>query len=297
MTSLEKKKVGAKFALLFVALAWGSSLVVVKSSTDSIMPNRLLAIRFILATVVLSLIFWKKVIRITKEDLKSGAIIGGVLFLAYCSETIGVYYAMPGKSAFISSAYCVIVPFLFWLVAKQRPKKENVIAAILCTIGITLASLTSSGLSLGDGLALLSAFLYAAHIVAVAKCSKGKDPITLTIIQFAVAGICATLVSIVFEGRSQVTYNTATVVGVLYLALICTAASLLLQNIAQKFADPSSASLLLSLESVFGVGISVIFLNEIVGVKLAVGFVFIFLAILVSELGLPKLKRMIKDKS
>ena len=165
----------AKLALLVVAIVWGSSLVVVKSSTDTLPPIFLLALRFTIGCLTLALIFHKKLRLLNWDYMKNGFIIGLCLFLAYSSQTIGVIFAMPGKSAFLSSAYCVIVPFMMWMVERKKPSRYNIYAAILCTAGILAASLTEGGtVTKGDALALLSAVLFAAHIASVAICGRGK---------------------------------------------------------------------------------------------------------------------------
>ena len=281
----DRKSLLAKFALLIVAIAWGRSLVVVKSSTDVVSPNFLLALRFTIGCFVLSVIFHKKLKQLNKKYLMHGAIIGFCLFLAYCSQTIGVIFAMPGKSAFLSSSYCVVVPFLAWVVEKRRPDHYNVIAAVLCVAGICLATFTNSiSLSLGDGLALLSAVLFAAHIVSVAKFGKDLDPILITILQFGFAAVFAWMFTLTVERPIHFAADRSVIGGILYLAVICTALSLLLQNIGQKYTSSSSASLILSLESVFGVIFGVVFSGEKINAQLMAGFVFIFAAILVSEL-------------
>lgn len=293
----KKSSMMARIALLIVAIAWGSSLVVVKSSTDSVSPNFLLALRFSIGCFVLGLIFHKKLKLLDKTYLAHGAIIGFCLFLAYCSQTIGVIFAMPGKSAFLSSSYCVVVPFLAWMIEKKRPDHYNVIAAILCVVGICLATFTEGiSLSLGDGLALLSAVLFAAHIVSVARFGKDLDPILITILQFGFAAIFAWILTFTVERPIQINAEPAVVGGILYLAVICTALSLLLQNVGQKYTSSSSASLILSLESVFGVIFGVIFSGEEINAQLLGGFVFIFAAILISELK-PKIFKFEKKES
>lgn len=288
----DKKSVLAKISLLIVAIAWGSSLVVVKSSTDAVSPNFLLALRFTIGCLVLSAIFHKRLKQLNKKYLIHGAIIGFCLFLAYCSQTIGVIFAMPGKSAFLSSSYCVVVPFLAWAVEKRRPDHYNVIAAVLCVAGICFATFTNGiSLSLGDGLALLSAVLFAAHIVSVAKFGKDLDPILITILQFGFAAVFAWILTLTVERPIQFVAEPHVIGGILYLAVICTALSLLLQNIGQKYTSSASASLILSLESVFGVIFGVIFSGEKVSGQLMTGFICIFAAILVSELK-PKFLRM-----
>ena len=293
----DKKSLLAKISLLIVAIAWGSSLVVVKSSTDAVSPNFLLALRFTIGCLVLSAIFHKKLKQLNKTYLVHGVIIGFCLFLAYCSQTIGVIFAMPGKSAFLSSSYCVVVPFLAWIVEKRKPDHYNLISAALCVAGICLATFTNGiSLSLGDGLALLSAVLFASHIVAVAKFGKDLDPILITILQFGFAAVFAWILTFAAERPIQMAADKSVIGGILYLAVICTALSLLLQNIGQKYTSSSSASLILSLESVFGVIFGMIFSGEEVTGQLLLGFAFIFAAILVSELK-PKFLKFSRNKS
>ncbi len=288
-----KKVYLAKLALLIVAIVWGSSLVVVKASTDTISPNFLLALRFTIAGVILSIIFYKRLRYINWQYIKSGFIIGICLFIAYCSQTIGVMYAMPGKSAFLSASYCVIVPFLIWAIDRKKPNKYNMIAAFLCIIGIGISTVS---FNLGDSLAILSAFLFALHIVFVAKFGKEKDPILITIIQFGFSAVFSWIVSFALETPSLTAISSSTISGILYLALACTALSLLLQNLGQKYASPSSTSLILSLESVFGVLFSVIFFNETIDYRLAAGFTLILLAVVIAETKLEFLRDLRIDK-
>lgn len=277
---------GSRLALLLVGIIWGSSLVVVKSSTDAMPPNLLVALRFTLAFVLLAIVFFRRLKKIDRSYLKSGAIIGACLFLAYWIQTVGVTLAMPGKSAFLSSIYCVLVPFLYWIFYHRAPRQENLLAAALCVLGILLASVTADfGIAPGDALALLSGVFFAAHIVAVGKYGEGKDPIVITILQFGFCALLAWLGTLTLE-RGAVAIRPEAVGGVLYLGVCCTGIALLLQNLGQKYADPSSASILMSTESVFGVAFSVVFMGERITAQMLVGFLFIFISVLVSELGL-----------
>ena len=92
----------AKLALLVVAIVWGSSLVVVKSSTDTLPPIFLLALRFTIGCLTLALIFHKKLRLLNWDYMKNGFIIGLCLFLAYSSQTIGVIFANPCKSPILN---------------------------------------------------------------------------------------------------------------------------------------------------------------------------------------------------
>lgn len=301
---MEKNKTNllAKLGLLITAILWGSSLTVVKQASQTFNPNFILAVRFTISCILLAIIFHKKILKSTKSDIKSGLIIGIFLFLAYSSQTIGVGYADPGRSAFLSASYCVIVPFLSWIITKIAPDKYNISAAILCIIGIFFIAMSGSDggslfaaskeALLGDGLALLSGVLFASHIVAVSLLAKNKDPITMTILQFFMAAILSWVVTFVFEDNSQIILSSnRPIYELLYLAIMCTTVALLLQNVGQKYTNESSAAIILGFESVFGIIIPVALGMEKLTTKSVIGFIFVFIAIMVSETKLEFLRK------
>lgn len=282
----------AKIALFIVAILWGTSLTVVKSAADILKPNFLLGVRFTIASIVLAIIFHKRVMKVNKSDIKAGVIIGFFLFAAYSSQTLGVTFTTPGRSGFLSASYCVIVPFLYWLVNKTRPDKFNVVAAVFCVVGIFFIAMAGESGSIfassitavfGDALALLSGMLFAMHIVMVSKLGEGRDPILMTIIQFVVAGILSWGTSFAFENNSGMVLTLRPILEVLYLAIMCTAVALLLQNIGQKYTDPNSAAIILGCESIFGVILPVSLGIETLTLNSFIGFVLIFVAIIISE--------------
>lgn len=307
MKKMGGQRLWARLALLLVAIIWGSTLVVAKGTTGTINPNLLIAFRFIIAFLLLGAIFLGRIKRLFDWSyLWRGAIIGFCLFLAHSAQTIGVTDAegMPGRSGFLSAAYCVMVPFVFWAVDRVRPDRYNLIAAVLCVLGIGFVSFGGvsmeelrqnavAGFSLPDALALLSGLFFAAHIVAVEKFSRGKDAILITIAQFLFAGIFSSITTCIVEPNFMETtsWGSELWISVLYLATICTALALLLQNLGQKYTDPNSAAIILGTESIFCILFGVIYSNETVSGWLWVGFLLIFLAILVSETKLSFLHR------
>ena len=288
-------------ALLTTAFLWGTSLTVVKTAASVFPPHLILTARFTLAALLLGIIYFRKLKQIRFSDVKAGLLIGLFLFLAYSSQTLGVTFADPGRSGFLSASYCVIVPFLFWAVERTRPDKYHVAAAVLCVAGVFCISLSGSSGSifpitrselLGDGLALLSGFLFACHIVAVTKSGKNRDPITMTLLQFISAAFFSLIITLLFEDTTVLAVTSLRPIGeLLYLAVLCTAVSLLLQNIGQKYCDPSSAAIILGFESIFGVIFPVALGIEHLTVSSVVGFIFIFIAIIVSETKLSFLKK------
>lgn len=287
-----KKGVFGKLALLFVAVAWGSSMVVIKGSTDILPAGSLLAWRFTIAALVLGLVNIKRLKQIDKDYIKSGIFIGVCLFMAYFTQTLGVMLEMPGKSHFLSSAYCVFVPFLGWIILKEKPKVYHIIAAIMCAIGIILVSLVGSfSISYGDSISIVSSVFWAAQIIAIAKWGNGKDPVLITILEFVVCAILAWAFTLTMEDPFGIQWNAAAVGGVLYLGVVCSGICFLLQTIAQKTEDPTSVSIILSFENIFGLVFGAVFFGETFTPQSILGFTLMFLAIIIAETQLSFLKR------
>ncbi len=286
----KKKKILAKCALFLASIIWGSSFILMKNSVGVFPTHILLGIRFTIGCFLLALIFHKRLKYINKGFLWRGAIMGLLLFLAYSTQTIGLSDTTPGKNAFLTAVYCVIVPFLFWAINKERPDSYDFSAAILCIAGIGFVSLAGGfKVNAGDAFTLIGGFFYAAHIVAVSKCTKGHDPILLTILQFFFAAIFSWIVGLSLE-QFPTNVGRGAIFELVYLAVFATAGALLLQNVGQKYENPSTAAIILSLESVFGVLFSVIFYHEQMTVRLVMGFLLIFCAILLSQTKLSFLK-------
>jgi drug/metabolite transporter (DMT)-like permease len=128
----------------------------------------------------------------------------------------------------------------------------------------------------------VSGVVFAAHMVAVAKFSKDKDPILLTILQFGYAALFSWIIGFLFEDFPAV-WSTQMLGGLLYLSVFATAVALLLQNVGQKYTNPAPAAIILSLESVFGVMFSIFFYGEKLTLRLFCGFCLIFIAVIISE--------------
>ncbi|MBQ3556434.1 MAG: DMT family transporter [Oscillospiraceae bacterium] len=275
----------AKPMLFAAAIIWGTSFFIMKNTLDVMPVFTLLAIRFTAGACLLAAVCAKKWKTFTWDYLWRGAIIGAFLFLAYLIQTFGLERTTPSKNAFLTAVYCVLVPFFYWVVMKRRPDRYNIIAAVLCVTGVGLVSLNGDlTVATGDWLTLIAAGFYAAHIIAVEKTAPGKDIYLLTVLQFAFAGVYAWAGSFAFETIPvQALQDPAVFLPLAYLCVMPTTVALLFQNVGQIWSDPASASVILSLESVFGVLFSVVFYHDVVTVMMLAGFVVIFVAVLCSE--------------
>lgn len=285
------KRILPKFALFSAAMIFGSSFFIVKNTVDVFPTNFLLAIRFTIGCLLLCVLFPRKLRQMDRACLWQGTVLGLLIFAGYCIQTIGLTDTTPGKNAFLTASYCILVPFLHWVVDKRRPDLYNFSAAFLCLTGIGLVSFDGSfSMRFGDTMTLVSALFFAAHIVAGARFGGKSDPILLTIVQFGVAAVCAWILGFATETfPKEIPLNA--VLGLLYLAVFATTIALLLQNIGLKYADPTSGAILLSLESVFGVLFSMIFYHEQLNFRLTAGFLLIFVAVILSETKLSFLRK------
>jgi drug/metabolite transporter (DMT)-like permease len=159
-----------------------------------------------------------------------------------------------------------------------------VLAAVLCLAGIGFVSWDGGfALTLGDGLTLIGGLMYACHIVAVARFSKGRDIFLLTVLQFAGVALWSWIFAIATGGLPVGGLPGRAWLVLLYLAVAATTLALLFQNVGQKYTEPSAAAVLLALEAPFGVLFSVLFAQERPTAPMVFGFVLIFVSILCSE--------------
>ena len=279
--------------LLIAAMIWGSSFIVMKSAVDFLTPAVLLFVRFTLAAIFLTILFFQKIKTFPKEKIIGGLLTGCCLFSAYYVQTWGLNFTTPGKNAFLTAIYCAIVPFLVWLFYHHRPDVYNFIAAFICVLGIGCVSLDGHlSMNIGDFLTLCGGFLYALHILMIKKFSKDVDGGAFTTFQFVGGAIVAFVVAIVSEDITLVSrIGSSIFLQIFYLAFFATAVTMVCQTIGQNYTTECNASLILSLESVFGVAFSVLLYGEVLTLKVVLGFALIFIAIIISETKLSFLKK------
>lgn len=285
----------AKPMIVCATLIWGSTFFMIKDAVDDVDPMFMLAFRFTLAAAVLAVVFWRRWKDVDWAYVWQGGVLGLLLGAAYIIQLFGLMGTTPGKNAFFTAVYCVIVPFLYWAVDRKRPTRWNVLAALLSVTGIGLVSWDGGlSLALGDVLTLTAGFFLACHIIAVAKFVGGRDIFLLTIIQFAMVALMCWVGTAITRGVPVDGLPASAWWVLLYLAIGSTAVALLFQNVGQKYTEPASAALLLSLEAPFGVLFSVLFGAERPTPLMYLGFCVIFLAMVCSETQFKFLRRRAK---
>lgn len=279
-----------KFALLVCALVWGGSFVVIKDAINYIPTAWLMTLRFTLSVIVVGIIFRKRL----KENLDIrhltfGALLGILNGFGFLFQNGALAYTTAGKTAFIASIYCAMIPFVNWLIAKKKPHISSIIAACMCVAGIGLISLGtdfSFSFGIGEQMALISAIIFAFVFILTAELSHKLDIITLTIIQLGVSTLPCLGWALCFETMPNFSQIPSTAwMALAYIIFIATALTGVLQNRSQKSVSPIQASLIISLDTIFAAIFGVIFLSEVITPTIFLGFIVIFVAIFISELG------------
>ena len=279
-----------KFALLVCALIWGGSFVVIKDAINYIPTAWLMTLRFTLSVIVVGIIFRKRL----KENLDIrhltfGALLGILNGFGFLFQNGALAYTTAGKTAFIASIYCAMIPFVNWLIAKKKPHISSIIAACMCVAGIGLISLGtdfSFSFGIGEQMALISAIIFAFVFILTAELSHKLDIITLTIIQLGVSTLPCLGWALCFETMPNFSQIPSTAwMALAYIIFIATALTGVLQNRSQKSVSPIQASLIISLDTIFAAIFGVIFLSEVITPTIFLGFIVIFVAIFISEVG------------
>lgn len=279
-----------KLMLVCAAALWGGSFVVLKGALDVIPASWLMGIRFVLSGVLMSLVFRRRVARsLDRRHVRAGIALGVTGGLAYLIQNLGLVDTTPGHNAFLTATYCVMVPFLHWAVTRVRPTLANVGAAVLALGGVGVLSLGGSepfSLSWGDWMTLGGAFWFAVQIEVMVSVARGRDVLTMTVVEFYVMGLTCLAYGLFAEPFPPLAAFSGVDfwLQLAYLVVLSSCVCTVIQNIGQANVPPAQASLLMSLESVFGVLFSVLIYGEPLTPQLLGGFAMVFGAVLLSEL-------------
>lgn len=280
------KKGYGKSALFLTAMLWGSTFAIGKLAAEVYSASFIIALRFTVACIVLVAVAFPLRKLIDRAYLRDGFWMGITLFLSYILQVIGLTMdTSPGKSAFLCTTYCVMIPFIHWFATKKKPRLLHIVCVFLCLIGIGFLSLHGGfGMTTGDILTVLSGVPCAVNMVISSVVCKDNDknPLLLTTIELLVVMVCA-WICVFASGTMPKQLHMDATLGIVYLGVIATALCLFLQSYGLKYAEASIGGMIISLESVFGVIFSIIIYHEQVTMRMWIGFAIIFTAIVLSQ--------------
>ena len=285
----KNKTVLSELSLLGIAFILGAAFIFVKSSLDSITPLWLMAARFIVAALAISIFFFKKLKLINRGTLLAGVVCGVLIYVAFAFQTIGIQYTTASKNALLTTAYVVLVPFIFWILIRIKPKPTQIIAAVLCFAGITMlmsnnifGATNGKDELFGDFLTLICGLFFGVHISLLGIYSKKHDAIALTIVQMITCAFISLVAALLFEDVPR-HMSGQTIGAILYLGLLSTCLAYLVQTVAQKYTTPSHASLIMSLECVIGSILSVIIFKDVFTPLMWAGSAVTFASVVLSQ--------------
>lgn len=277
--------------LLLTALIWGAAFVAQSAGMEQNGPFTFNTVRMILGGIVLipciALFDKMRHVRLgwrnaDKNLWVGGCLCGVALFTGATLQQFGIQYTSAGKAGFITALYVIFVP-LCRLFAGKRPGKLLWGSVALAAVGMYLLCMDGSlALSKGDVLVLLGAFGFTAHILIIDHFSQKVDGVRMSCIQFFVAGALSLVCMFLFETPSVPAILSAWA-PILYAGLLSCGVAYTLQVVAQKDTDPTVASLILCLESVFAVLFGWLLLGETLSMKELLGCILMFVAIVLAQ--------------
>lgn len=257
---MKNQKLKGNLILLLTAFIWGTSFIAQSKGVEEITPLAFNGIRSVLGGIVLlpviaMLDLGKKrkgiaVQKINKDLICGGIVCGVFLCLASTLQTAGMVYTSPGKSGFITALYMIIVPIVGLFMGK-KPRPVILISVLIAVCGLYMMCIDSSfDINKGDVLTLICAVLFTGHILAIDYYSPRVDGVKLACMQFFVCGILNLICMFIFEEPElKPIINCAS--SIAYSGIMSCGVAYTLQIVGQKYTDPTSASILMSLESVF----------------------------------------------
>ena len=294
---MKNKKLLGNLLLTLTAMIWGTAFVFQRVGMDSVEPVTFTAARMFLAGLAalaasLLLARGKKRPEAENRERRRANLTGGIvcgLFLAAASifQQIGLVTTTAGKAGFITALYILLVPVLNLLLFKKQSPLHVWLAIAVGVFGMYLLCMTEGfRLTGGDTMVCLCALVFSGHILCCAHFSRRGDPVTIAAIQFFTCSLSSLAVALIFEKPSLAGIRAAAV-PILYCGLVSGGVGYTLQMVAQGFTDPTVASLLMSMESVFAVLGGALFLHERMSGRELLGCAVMFAAIVLVQLPVP----------
>lgn len=312
---MNNKRLLGNALLLLTAMIWGLAFVAQRVGMETIEPITFNAARMALAALVvggLALILWyrergragagrgdaakeyqqeKDIDRIeyNKNTVLGGICCGSFLAVASLFQQAGIVYTTAGKAGFITAMYILLVPIIGVLFLKKKNSFVVWLAVGLGVIGMYFLCMNEGfSISRGDFLVSICALFFSLHILSCDHFVQLGHPIRISAIQFATATLISTIAAVIFEEPTPQKLISA-LVPIAYCGIMSGGVGYTMQMVAQKYTDPTVASLIMSLESVFAAITGALLLNEKMSFRELLGCGIMFIAIILVQIPLPEM--------
>ena len=275
--------------LLLTALIWGTAFVAQRVGMDSIGPISYNAARFLLGSLVLLPLLVRsnrdkhESADKKKRGVYGGILAGAVLFMGASLQQSGLVYTTAGKAGFITGLYVIIVPFL-GLFLRQKNSPGIWIGALLAVWGMYFLSVTEAfTIGKGDLLVMIGACFWAIHVLVLGRLAPEVNPIRLAFVQFLTCALLSWIGALIME---EITWKAieGAALPILYGGIMSVGVAYTLQVLAQQYAPPAHAAIILSFEAVFAVIAGIFLLDESMDNRGLMGCALMLSGMLLSQL-------------
>ncbi len=281
----------AHILLVLITLIWGATFVVIKNTLADVTPLFFNAVRMLLASLCLLLIFWKEIRQLRRPAFQAALVAGLFLWAGYELQTTGLKLTTPSKSGFLTGISVVLVPLFLALFWKRKVNRWTAVGVGVAFLGLILMTVPAgvdawaewSSVNAGDLLTLACAVAFAFHIIVLGRATQKYPFAQIAFMQTAVATVLMFATVPMLE-VVQVTWSPAVVWGILVTGILGTAVAFSVQAWAQQFTPATHTALIFTLEPVFAWLTSYIVLHERLGTRAGFGAGLILAGVLVSEL-------------
>lgn len=270
---MKDNKIFSAVILTAVAAIWGSAFLSMKGTLERLDVNSFLAWRFTIATIFLIAIRPSVLKKFDLPFIKKGAILGIFLGSGYIFQSFGLTLTTVSNTGFITGLYVVLTPIVAAVILRKNITLVEWFAVLVATAGLALLSFNGFEFGIGEFLVLVSALLFAFHIVGLGEWSSGLDTYALTVLQLGTCAVVTFLASL--KSGFATPPDSGVWWSIIYTALFATALAFIVQTWAQSFIAPSSVAVILAMEVVFAAGFGIWLLDEPVTLRIALGGILV----------------------
>lgn len=275
----------ALVGLLLVAAAWGSSFPLTKVLLGSMSALNFLAVRFVLAAAVMTVAFFPALRRLSRPALVRGLWLGLAYGVAQILQTIGLQYTPASVSGFITGMYVVLTPLFAAVLLHTRIAPRVWVGAVVATVGLAVLGLNGLSIGFGETITLVSAAIYAVHIVGLGAWSTARDALGLAVVQMIMTAAVCLACALIIEGGVTLPTTGFDWLAIACMAVVSGAVAMIVQSWAQAHLAPSRAAIIMSTEPAWAALFSITFLAEPLTWRIALGGVLMLGSMLIVETG------------
>ena len=269
-------------ALLGVTATWGSTFFMIKDLLHEVSVLDFLAVRFAIAAVVLWAIAPRSVMRLSRDELRHGVVLGLLYGVAQVMQTTGLERTRATVSGFVTGMYVVATPIFAAVLLHERITRTIWVAVVIATIGLGFLSLSGFAVSFGVLIIFASAMLYALHIIGLGQWSRQANTFGLAIVQMVVIALICTAMTA--SNGIETPQTSGGWSALLYMAIVSGALAMLGQTWAQAHMSSARAAIIMTMEPVWAAFFAVLFGGESLTGRMLVGGGLVLAAMYIVEL-------------